>query len=181
MYEVSRERVKRYERIGALVVILASVLFHFLYEWTGIGLIGAISPVNESVWEHTKIVVVPYLLYAVLEFFLLKIRDFRQFVVAKAAGAWSIVLFMISFFYTYSGIFGENFLIVDILSAFAWAILAFVISFRIMNRSGFVEKHWIWSAGAILLLLVLLIVFTYAPPHIPLFQDSVTGGYGIPG
>ena len=100
MYEVSRERVKRYESIGALVVILASVLFHFLYEWTGIGLIGAISPVNESVWEHTKIVVVPYLLYAVLEFFLLKIRDFRQFVVAKAAGAWSIVLFMISFFYT---------------------------------------------------------------------------------
>jgi hypothetical protein len=36
------------------------------------------------------------------------------------------------------------------------------------------------SLFGIIIIGVLFVVFTYFPPQIPLFQDSLTGLYGIP-
>lgn len=60
--------LKTYTIIGVFFVLAAGSLAHFLYDWTGSNAIaGLFVPVNESVWEHMKLLFFPMLLYCALE------------------------------------------------------------------------------------------------------------------
>ena len=49
---------------GILCVSILGTLLHFTYRWSGRNpLIGLIAPVNESVWEHMKLLFFPMLLF----------------------------------------------------------------------------------------------------------------------
>ncbi len=52
--------------IGIFFVLITGTLAHFLYEWTGKNFIaGLFTPVNESIWEHMKLIFFPILAYAI--------------------------------------------------------------------------------------------------------------------
>ncbi len=52
--------------IGIFFVLITGTLAHFLYEWTGKNFIaGLFTPVNESIWEHMKLIFFPMLAYAI--------------------------------------------------------------------------------------------------------------------
>ena len=52
--------LKTYTIIGVFFVLAAGSLAHFLYDWTGSNAIaGLFVPVNESVWEHMKLLFFP--------------------------------------------------------------------------------------------------------------------------
>ena len=54
--------MKRLCCVGALMTALLGTGLHFLYTWQPIALFGLFAPVNESVWEHLKLLVWPFLL-----------------------------------------------------------------------------------------------------------------------
>ena len=59
--------------IGILFVIITGTLSHFFYDWSGNSRIaGFVTPVNESVWEHMKLLFFPMLLYALFMIFRLR-------------------------------------------------------------------------------------------------------------
>ena len=65
--------LKRLEIIGAIIVCILAPVFHFLFEWSGDNtFVGIFAAVNESVWEHTKIVYFPFLFYSIAEYFILR-------------------------------------------------------------------------------------------------------------
>ncbi|HEY5248811.1 MAG TPA: DUF6512 family protein [Dermatophilaceae bacterium] len=69
---------------GGIFIVVAGTLAHFVYSWSGERrVVGRVSPVNESVWEYTKLVVVPVLLLGGMELRLL--RDRRRVVWAPRA------------------------------------------------------------------------------------------------
>ena len=50
------------------VIVLGS-LCHFLYDWSGgLSLAALFCPVNESVWEHLKLLYFPFLLVSLVSF-----------------------------------------------------------------------------------------------------------------
>lgn len=52
-----------YILLGIPALFFIGTLFHFLYSFTGeLFVVGLFSPVNESVFEHTKMVVLPIFL-----------------------------------------------------------------------------------------------------------------------
>lgn len=170
----------RYELIGAIIVCILAPVFHFLFEWSGENLfVGLFAAVNESVWEHTKIIYFPFLFYSIIEYFVVK-PDFWRFFAAKTIAMSLILLLMITFFYTYSGMFGSENLAVDIIFTFVLTFIAFFVSCR-LYYSGRVANFFppliLVLFGAVL---VMELLFTAFPPSIPLFQDSVTGGFGFP-
>lgn len=170
---------KKLEIFGAVIVIIGSFIFHFLYEWSGKNpQVGLISAVNESVWEHVKIIFFPYLIFSIVEYFVIR-PDFCRFVVSKTAGLVFIILSLIIFFYTYSGVIGHSIVIVDILSAVVWSILSFVISYKLYTSSVNLQKYCLPSLILTTFLVICLFVFTFNPPKMPLFQDSTNGQYGI--
>ena len=51
------------EIIFMIIAMGAGTLFHFIYEWSGFHpLAGLFAPVNESTWEHLKMLFFPVLL-----------------------------------------------------------------------------------------------------------------------
>lgn len=125
---MNAKKFRNTEIISAAATVAGSFLFHFLYVWTQNGFIALFSAVNESIWEHVKIVFFPYLIAAGIEYLVLK-PSLRRYLTAKAAGLIFIPLAMISFYYTYSGILGFRLTAVDISCAVLWSILAFVVSY----------------------------------------------------
>lgn len=173
-------RLKCWETFGLVFTLIAGTLLHFVYQWTGQNMIAAaFSPVNESVWEHLKLVFFPMLFISAAEYFAFG-RGQSCFVPVKALsmllGTGSVVVL----FYVYSGIAGGNFLVLDILTFVLAAFAAFLFSFCQLSRPFPASRReeglgWVTIA----LLLVCFVLFTFYPPQIGLFRDPVSGGYGI--
>ena len=89
---------------GAAIVI-AGTLLHFVYGWSGDNaLVGLLSPVNESVWEHTKLLVVPVTAVGAVEAVVL--HDNRRVAWATLVEATLGALAIPAVFYTYTGALG---------------------------------------------------------------------------
>ncbi len=179
MNALDQKKFKRWEIIGIIVTCILAPVFHFTYNWSGASpIVGTFSAVNESVWEHTKILAFPFVIYAVVEFFILK-PNARRFWPAKAVAFAFLPLVMLAFFYLYTGMFGGENLIVDIVSTFVWLILAAILFGRLYQSGYNLEKYFAWFMVLLFGVLAIEILFTYFPPAIPLFRDSETGLYGF--
>ncbi|MBQ5813607.1 MAG: hypothetical protein IIW34_05600, partial [Clostridia bacterium] len=90
------------------------------------------------------------------------------------------LLFIVMFYYTYTGSIGRGCLFVDISLFFASSALTFALSNFIC--SGFqspTKTETLLMTGAAALIGILLVMFTFSPPHIPLFRDPLNGSFGI--
>jgi len=85
---------------------------------------------------------------------------------------------MITLFYTYSGIIGKNFVAVDILIAVLVIIAMNIASYKIIANNYASKFYYLYAIIAFITML-LLIIFTYFPPHINLFYDTIKNSYGL--
>lgn len=172
-----KSKLIRLEILGFFVCAALSVLFHFSYAWLGRRDWAAILfPVNESIWEHTKLSVLPYLLWSIVEWFLLRI-SWRRLLPAKTLALYAMVLTVIVFYYTYSGVWGKSVAWINI----AIQMLAFLIGICVFLRTVSlprIENWWLLGLFWLLLLLTAQIAFTANPPLWNLFRDPVTGQFG---
>ena len=59
--------LKRYTMIGIVFVLITGSLAHFVYDWSGKNhIVGLFTPINESVWEHMKLLFFPMLIYSLV-------------------------------------------------------------------------------------------------------------------
>ena len=73
-------KIGLWQFFGFALTSVGGTLLHFLYEWTGESKIAALfSGVNESTWEHMKLLFWPMLLYAIVQSFFFKDRGFKEF------------------------------------------------------------------------------------------------------
>lgn len=165
--------IQRVEWIGVAVGLVLGTMLHFTYAWFGrLSVVGIFSAVNESVWEHTKLIVTPVLLYAFVEWRVL--GHGRRVLVAKALEVLFGVLFIISFFYTYTSALGiEEILLVDILSFYVAVLVGKFLSYRVLRQPQSVSDTRVVAAAVVVLLaIVMQITFTFAAPSIPLFVSK---------
>ena len=162
--------------VGFGVVTLGGTILHFLYDWTGGCIwVAPFSGVNESTWEHMKLLFMPLFLFALIQRLFFREQD--NYWCVKL---WGILLglgLIPVLFYTYNGAFGKSpdWLNIAIFYICAGAVFLF-------ERWGFhhVRRSSTWLCfAAICLVGALFLVFTFAPPRLPLFQDPVSGVYGI--
>ena len=113
--EFKLEKLAKAQIIVTIISIILGTLLHFLYEWTGENIIiASFSAVNESVWEHLKLVFFPMLLAGIIEYFFVN-KIANNYIEAKCIGIFSAICFVVVTFFTYTGIVGTNFFILDIL------------------------------------------------------------------
>ncbi|OGO16182.1 MAG: hypothetical protein A2Z02_02245 [Chloroflexi bacterium RBG_16_48_7] len=174
-----KRNVLKWELLGIVFVFLVGALLHFVFEWSGDSrIVGAIASVNESVWEHFKQGFWPMCLYAAIEYgFLRKLTG--NFFTAKAVAVYAIPLITGLIFYTYTAFTGEEILIVDILTFLVAVADGQLLSYKILTAPALPKYANVVSIIFIIILAVILIVFTFYPPHLPIFLDH-TGIYGIP-
>ena len=168
-----------WEILGMIFTIFVGSFFHFIFELSGGNIIiGAISPVNESVWEHLKLAYIPLLLFSLLQYYFLK-KSTNNFVIAKTVATFVIPLIIVISFYTYVAILGEDSLFFDIFFFALSIIIGYLISYKILISEQFSKKYSIICLIALIVYGALFVIFTFYTPNLFIFQDSITGQYGI--
>ncbi|MEG0936210.1 MAG: DUF6512 family protein [Clostridia bacterium] len=165
---------------GIPVLFVVGGLCHFLYAWLGERLIvGLFVPVNESVFEHVKMVPLPMLLgwgacFLSQKRHLRKDAWFTGALCAMASASWAI-LFV---YYFYTEAFGVELLAVDILILLAALALGQLLGLHIYRHSRGIDARL--SVALIFLVLAFFALLTLFPPRLPLFYDATQASYGIP-
>jgi hypothetical protein len=166
-----------FEILSAICVMILGTLLHFTFEWSNNNsFVGAFSAVNESTWEHLKLLFFPMLITTIVGYFYTK-SNVSNYLCAKVQGILVALSFIIVFFYTYTGIIGTNLAVLDISSFFIAVILGEYWSYKKIE-----SKSYCNDLIAIIILFVLFlcfVIFTFCTPHIGLFEDPVTGVFGI--
>ncbi len=173
---------KRYLLWGIPILFLIGSLFHFLFEFSGnSALVAPFAATNESVFEHTKMVLLPITLYWVL-YYLIKGKQYnldpnKWFLGALTSLVVSIVA-MPLLFYFYTEAFGIESLFIDILLLLIVIALGQLMGIHVYEHAkGTI--NWKVSLAIIVLIFVMYAVFTFNPPKLPLFYDTAKGKYGI--
>jgi peptidoglycan/LPS O-acetylase OafA/YrhL len=155
--------LKKYTIGGAIFVMIVGTLSHFLYEWSGYNpLVGLFTPVNESTWEHMKLLFFPMLLFALL--FARKPCMNPALPCAILFGTGMIPVL----FYTCSGILGKNYAPIDIAIFFISVAAAFFLLYRQAKdckKTPCQVLPWL-GVG---LLAICFFLFSYAPPNLGIF------------
>lgn len=167
-------KIKKWQVASTIFTFIAGTLLHFTYDWSGNNQIVAVfSAVNESTWEHLKLLFFPMLIFTIFEGIYI-FKKTNNYIEAKTIGIIFGMLFITIFFFTYTGIIGTNFAILDIGSFFVGVILAEILAYKIMKKESFsTSRTKLLSIIILGLLVVLFIVFTFNPPNINYFRDPV--------
>lgn len=177
---MGQRRLMWTEFIGFLWTAAAGVLLHFLWDWTGKNrIVAAFSPVNESVWEHMKLLFFPLLVLTMVQVWF---RDERNFLASRGLSAFLGTVLIPVLYYTYTGVVGQHFLWADIAVFLVSAAAAFLLDGHLLSVGRY-TSGWQQVAGltALWLLAFLFVLWTYRPPALELFRDSSTGLIGLPG
>lgn len=165
---------KRAPIIEFAVLGVLGVVWHFIYEWSGKSMpISLVAPINESTWEHLKILFFPFLLYSAIQYFLIKEKP-ENYLPALASGLFFGMLTIPVFFYTYTGILGYDISSLNILSYYIALAVTLYIKYRIIknkNHKSRVIKYL--SAYFLIRTAILFFWWTFAPPLIDLFVSPV--------
>ena len=127
--------------------------------------------------EHLKLLFFPFLLFSALEAL---IR--RPGPAFYAAGTFGILAGLASIpvlFYTFTGVTGIHALWADILIFLISVVLTFFLRFSLEKRIRPGRTALFFSFSVLILLVLLFFLLTFFPPALPLFQDPMTGGYGM--
>lgn len=174
---MDKTKIRNYQIVSGIFVCILGTLLHFTYQLLGENaFVASFSAVNESVWEHLKLLFFPMLLTTIIGYFYIR-KDAPNFLCAKTLGILTSMLFIIIFFYTYTGIIGKSIVFIDIASFFIAVILGEYLAYKLMI-SNF-KCNNIIATIILTIILICFIVFTYCTPHIALFKDPVTNQYGI--
>jgi hypothetical protein len=103
----------------------------------------------------------------------------ENLIIGKLVASLISILTIIFVFYSYTTLFGLELLIVDIVSFILGVTLGQLASYKIITKKKLSNKLTFLSWMIIVIFCLIFFIFTYFPPHLPIFRDSATGFYGI--
>ena len=167
-----------WQLLGFAVTSLGGTLLHFLYDWTGEAvLVAPFSGINESTWEHMKLLFWPMFIFAIVQSFLFRERE--NFWPVKLRGILLGITLIPILFYTYNGAIGKSPDWLNIAIFFISAAVAYLYETRIFKADKLNFRSSKAAIAVLCVIALLFVVFTFVTPQIGIFKDPVTGTYGI--
>lgn len=141
-----------------------------LYSLCGGQLIGVMfGSVNNSAWENCKTLLLPYLIWGLIELLSLS-PSMRRFTAAK-----TLSLYFLGSFYLVSGFLIKNEILLKAISV----ALALLLSFLLYRSKFPIEGIFAPSVFLLFLFWAFYFSFTPFPPKLMIFRDPETGLSGI--
>lgn len=175
-----RKRLFLWELAGFLWTSVAGTLLHFLYDWSGGSVIAAaFSGVNESTWEHMKLLFFPMLLFSVAQVCVMG-RNYPNILAVRTVSILLGLVLIPTLFYTYIGALGVQVSWANIAIFYVAVLVSFLLDYVLLSR-GKLSAPWQQVTGLLILwaLAFAFVWFTFRPLEFPLWQDPVTGQFGI--
>ncbi len=157
--------MKRRYVLAFVLTALAGTGLHFLYDLWPNPLFGLIAPVNESVWEHLKLLFWPFL---AVSWYLARHTGNFSAAGAHLSAALLMPLWLLGVYYLLRSGFGITGLAVDIALYYLTLAAGFVYALAHRNAPRFGR-----AAGTLAMLTAIwascLLVFSIAAPDFPIF------------
>ena len=139
--------------------------------------IAPFSGVNESTWEHMKLLFWPMFIFAIVQSFFFK--DRKDFWCVKLRGTLLGLILIPVLFYTYNGVIGKSPDWINIAIFFISAAVAYIYETRLFNSGKLSSQNSKRSFIWLCVIAVLFVVFTFRTPELGIFKDPLTGELGI--
>ena len=173
-----KRKIGLWQLLGFAIVSLGGTLLHFLYDWLGEAKwIAPFSGVNESTWEHMKLLFLPMLIFAAVQSFFFKNR--KDFWCVKLRGILLGLTLIPVLFYTYNGAIGRSPDWLNITIFFISAAVAFLYETRLFKENRLPCATHAPSLAMLCIIALLFVLFTFRAPAFGIFRDPLTGRYGI--
>ena len=165
--------------ISILFIFLIGFIIHNLYEWCPNIVTLILSPVNESVFEHMKMIYTSYIIWIIVKYFILKkynIKENNFLLKELLTFLFNIALLLKIYWPIYSKL-GENMLVTLTI------YLVTIIISQILNY--FIEFKKDSNVLNIISLIVIFLIYafttylTYNPPICKFFLDPTNNSYGL--
>lgn len=171
--------LKKIKLIAVIGIFIISIFSHFAYELFPNILFSFFFPINESIWEHMKILFTSTLLYGLIDYLLLKKNNikYNNFPFQLYFTAFSSIPIYLVIYLPIYKLIGEN-LIISITLMILVYILEQYISYHILQEKEFKILNII-SVPIIIIIYLGFIYLTYNPPHTYVFFDIINEKYGI--
>lgn len=167
--------------ISVIIIFLFGTLSHFIYNFSNeSAIIGSFFPVNESVWEHLKLLLIPIISWWIVFYIVNKDKlriDIDKWFLGAVVALISAMLFQITVYYFYTQAFNIESLIIDILLFLLSIIVGQFTGLHIYKYSKGIDYKI--SILILIIIILIFIYFTFNAPHFPVFKDSNTRNYGI--
>ena len=171
--------------LGFFIISVIGTLIHFTYELSNYTyVIGIFSAVNESIFEHLKLLVFGIVIFMLYEHIILY-KDNNRYLFARLVSIIIGVFSIITIYYTYTFFTKESIVIIDIILFYLSVLISQIISYKILvnklfkfkeNHNKLINKH---SKYLLIITICIFFFFTFYPPKINMFKDPITGNYGI--
>ena len=167
------------KKISVIGLTILTFLTHFIYTWFPNTLFSIFFPVNESIWEHMKLIFTTIMIYGLIEYFIIKYNNlkYNNYLLSVFISALSsIPIYLIIFLpFYYNGI---NNMFVYISVMITTYIICSYISYYILNLRKIKYQNTI----SIVLIIICYVIFgylTYNPLKNRIFLDTKEEKYGI--
>lgn len=157
---------------SSILIFLISSIVHNLFDTFPNNITLIFSPINESIWEHMKMIFTSYMIFLIIKYIYYKIKDvntsgiiFNEVVLSII----NIIIFLIIYLPLYY-LFGEN-LIVTLIIYF----ITILITRNFNIRKGL-------NLQGLVLIITIYSVFTYLsynPLKLDIFRDPTNNTYGL--
>ncbi len=171
-------KLKTLKIIGVILAFIFAFPIHFLYDKAPSFLTSIIFPVNESIWEHMKIIFGSILFSGAIQKIIIKIKHlpYKNICISNVVSALSsIFIFLLIYLPIYYSL-GEYLPLTIFLMLITFIISQIITLFIIKLKDLYLENF------AIFLVIIIYLIFgllTYYPPSNNLFLDPISLNYGI--
>ena len=171
--------LKKIKIISTIGIFILCFLTHFIYTLFPNDVFAIFFPVNESIWEHMKMLYTTILLYGIIEYFLIlkfNIKTNNYLLNLFITSIISIPLYLVIFLPIYYK-FGENMIITLTILFIVIAIINYLSYYLLKIKE--IKYSNILSITLIIITYIIFGYLTYNPIKNDLFFDTEEEKYGI--
>ena len=178
-----KNQILLWEIGGFFFIGIIGAALHFTFELSNFSnmVVAFFSAVNESTWEHLKMVFWPGVFFALIEYTYIRDRV-NNFLIAKTVSLFVMPLVIAIGWYGYTPFTQRSVFPLDLLMFYIAVFIGQLISYKLLTLASLEKRFHTLSATVMLLMLIAFSTFTFYPPEIFLFENFDlldTGQYGI--
>lgn len=173
-------KLKKFKLLSVFIIFLLSFITHNIYDWIPNIITSFFFPVNESIFEHMKMILTTYLIYSIIEYIYLKKKNIKTLNIKSnllLSITFNIIIFLIIYL-PYYNIFGHN-LISTLIIYFISILLTQLLSLKLLSSN---KELFFFNKYAFVIIIIYILSFiylTYYPLDNYIFIDKTKNKAGI--
>jgi hypothetical protein len=171
--------IKKLKIIDIFILFGLSFLFHFIYELIPNTITSIFFPVNESIWEHMKLIFTPMVIIIFTDFIFNKLfkLNMHNIIFSNFYSSIITIIIYLIIYLPINKILGHN-MIFTILLLFSSFVFSQIVSYYLVIKEQNIYLKFI-SITFICICYIIFGLLTYYPLQNYLFFDKTNNNYGI--